>query len=204
MARKKIAKVGISEINSKATKETAEELADMFNEFAVEKFGTLNPPSAYITPTGIKPLDALLGGGFVSSAPIAFSSTPETGKSSIAYQMARQFLDENQAAIAVYCDVESISDVEEINGQQIFRESRAQTFNLDTDKRFIYCRRPFTVKDFFEYIDGLIQKKRELQEHTGSEVKILIILDSIASLSYSRLEAVEDFDKIPGCDTFSS
>ena len=30
------------------------------------------------------------------------------------------------------------------------------------------------------------------------EIKLLIILDSIASLSYSRLDSVEEFDKIPG------
>lgn len=37
-----------------------------------------------------------------------------------------------------------------------------------------------------------------MQQATGTEVKLLIVLDSIASLSYSRLEAVEDFDKMPG------
>ena len=184
MARKKVTKTGVSEVHSAATRETALELANMFNDFAIEKFGALNPPSAYVTPSGIKPLDALLGGGFISSAPIAFSSTPETGKSSIAYQMAKQFLDVNLAGICVYCDVESISDIETQTDESdpnfsFAHESRADTFGLTGDQRFIYCR-------------------RQIQAQTGTEVKLLIILDSIASLSYSRLDSVEDFDKIPG------
>lgn len=202
MARKKVTKTGISEVHASATKETALALAGLINEF-IEENNFQNPPSAYVTPTGIRPLDALLGGGFISSSPICFSSTPETGKSSIAYQMAKEFLDRHEAGIAVYCDVESISDVEQYetpttDDYTTYHESRAETFGLDGDPRFIYCRRPFTIKDFFSYIDGLIQKKRQLQEQTGSEVKMLIILDSIASLSYSRLESVEEFDKIPG------
>ena len=203
MARKKVSKTGVTDVQTAATRETALELATMFNDFAIEKFGALNPPSAYVTPSGIRPLDALLGGGFISSAPIAFSSTPETGKSSIAYQMAKQFLDVNSAGICVYCDVESISDVEMQSENQdgslvVAHESRADTFGLSNDPRFIYCRRPFTISAFFEYLDGLIERKRQIQSQTGTEVKLLIILDSIASLSYSRLESVEDFDKIPG------
>lgn len=203
MARKKVTKTGVSEVHSAATRETALELANMFNDFAIEKFGALNPPSAYVTPSGIKPLDALLGGGFISSAPIAFSSTPETGKSSIAYQMAKQFLDVNLAGICVYCDVESISDIETQTDESdpnfsFAHESRADTFGLTGDQRFIYCRRPFTISAFFEYLNGLIERKRQIQAQTGTEVKLLIILDSIASLSYSRLDSVEDFDKIPG------
>lgn len=203
MARKKVSKTGVTDVQTAATRETALELATMFNDFAIEKFGALNPPSAYVTPSGIRPLDALLGGGFISSAPIAFSSTPETGKSSIAYQMAKQFLDVNSAGICVYCDVESISDVEMQSENQdgslvVAHESRADTFGLSSDPRFIYCRRPFTISAFFEYLDGLIERKRQIQSQTGTEVKLLIILDSIASLSYSRLDSVEDFDKIPG------
>ena len=54
MARKKVTKTGVSEVHSAATRETALELANMFNDFAIEKFGALNPPSAYVTPSGKK------------------------------------------------------------------------------------------------------------------------------------------------------
>lgn len=78
MARKKVSKTAPIEVTEQATKEIAEELASAFDDFTLEKYGMLNPPAPYITPTGIKPLDALLGGGLSSSMPIAFSSTPET------------------------------------------------------------------------------------------------------------------------------
>ena len=41
----------------------------MFDEYTVEQFGFLNPQDAYVTKTGIRTLDAILGGGFVSSGP---------------------------------------------------------------------------------------------------------------------------------------
>lgn len=73
MARTKKVKQGISEVTQQATKEITEELADLFDEFTIEKYGVLNPPDPYVTPTGIKPLDYLLGGGLMSSALICFS-----------------------------------------------------------------------------------------------------------------------------------
>ena len=39
MARKKVTKTGVSEVHSAATRETALELANMFNDFAIEKNG---------------------------------------------------------------------------------------------------------------------------------------------------------------------
>lgn len=200
MARKKVVKTqAILDVSKQATKDVAESLSSMFDDYTIEKFGSLNPPSAYITPTGICPLDALLGGGFISSSPIAFSSTPETGKSTVAYQMAKNFLDFHPSGIVIYCDIEGAGgDVENSDNLTIFQESRPETFGLDTDKRFKYNRRPFTIKDFFDYVDGLIELKRQIQSQSGSEVKMLFILDSISALTYSRLESVEEFDKIPG------
>ena len=200
MARTK--KVAKAEINpdqplQQASLDVAEELANLFNEVTKEKYGTLNPPSAYVTSTGIKPLDALLGGGITSSSVVTFSSTPETGKSSIAYQFAKTFLDENKNGLCVYFDVESAGGRIESSGE-ILQQSRAESFGLSTNPRFIYNNRPYSIKDFFEYIDELVNKKRELQSKTGQEVKMLVVLDSITALTYSKLEAIESFDKIPG------
>ena len=78
MARTKKVKPGISEATQQATRELAEELAESFDQLTIEKFGCLNPPASYTTPFGIRPLDAILGGGFSSSSIVAFSSTPET------------------------------------------------------------------------------------------------------------------------------
>ena len=78
MPRKKVAKSLPSEITNQATQDAAEALAAAFDKLTIEKYGALNPPPPYMTPTGIRPLDALLGGGLASSMPIAFSSTAET------------------------------------------------------------------------------------------------------------------------------
>lgn len=187
------------EITQQATKDIAAELASSFDDFTMDRYGMLNPPSPYVTPTNIRPLDSLLGGGLASSMPVAFSSTPETGKSSIAFQFAKQFLKYHENGIVVYFDIESTaSDLEIGKDIVIYQESRSETFGLDDDPRFRYNRRPFTIKDFFEYLEGLLERKRDIQSKTGSEVKILFIVDSITALSYSRLDAAEEFDKIPG------
>ena len=197
MARKKTVKsIAPGEIGQQASRDVAVELANAFDDFTMDKYGMLNPPSPYVTPTGIKPLDAILGGGFSSSMPIAFSSTPESGKSSIAFQFAKTFLDYHENGIVVYFDVESTAaELEVSDNITVYQESRAETFGLHDDPRFKYNRRPFTIKEFFEYLDGLIERKRDIQTKTGGEVKILFVLDSITALSYSRLDAVEDFDK---------
>lgn len=118
------------------------------------------------------------------------------GKSSIAFQFAKQFLDTYPGSLVVYFDVEATaSNTEQNENITIYQESRAQTFGIDQDRRFRYNRKPFTIKEFFEYLDGLIERKREIQSKTGGEVRILLILDSITALSYSRLDAVEEFDE---------
>ena len=54
-------------------------LKTAFEKTISSKYSESVPPPAYTTPIGITHLDMLLGGGLTSSAPIAFSSTPETG-----------------------------------------------------------------------------------------------------------------------------
>lgn len=201
MARTKKVKVGVTEVTEQATKEIAEELADLFDSYTLEKFGCINPPDAFVTSTGIRPLDYIIGGGFFSSNIITFSSTPETGKSTIAYQFAKQFLEKYENGLCVFFDCESTGGTAENQDEitaSVFQESRAEIFDLVSDKRFKYNRRPFTIRAFFEYLDGLIQRKREIQTKTGKEVRLLICLDSLASLTYSKLDATEEFDKIPG------
>ena len=117
------------------------------------------------------------------------------GKSSIAFQFAKQFLDFHKNALVVYFDVESnAAELEIGDSDVIYQESRAETFGLANDKRFRYNRKPYNIKEFFEYLEELVQTKREFQQQIGGEIKILFILDSITALSYSRIDAVEDFD----------
>jgi hypothetical protein len=57
----------------------AEKLGTAFEHVLTTTYGYARAPKPYITPFGIQHLDALLGGGIISSAPVVLSSTPETG-----------------------------------------------------------------------------------------------------------------------------
>ena len=126
---------------------------------------------------------------------VSFYRNVKMGKSSIAFQFARQFLNYHKNALVVYFDVESNAAEIENCTATIYQESRAETFGLASDRRFRYNRKPYNIKEFFEYLEELIQTKRQFQQQVGGEVKILFVLDSITALSYSRLDSVEDFDK---------
>lgn len=57
----------------------AEKLGLAFESVITKQYGYARAPKPYMTPFNIQHLDALLGGGIVSSAPVILSSTPETG-----------------------------------------------------------------------------------------------------------------------------
>jgi hypothetical protein len=57
----------------------AEKLGEAFEKIITRDYGYARAPKPYVTPFGIQHLDALLGGGIISSAPVVLSSTPETG-----------------------------------------------------------------------------------------------------------------------------
>jgi len=54
-------------------------LGQAFDKIITKDFIHLKAPCPYVTPFGIRHLDALLGGGIVSSGLVMLSSTPETG-----------------------------------------------------------------------------------------------------------------------------
>ena len=56
-----------------------EKLGQAFDAIITRDYGFARAPKPYVTPFGIQHLDALLGGGIISSAPVVLSSTPETG-----------------------------------------------------------------------------------------------------------------------------
>ena len=84
MARKKTAESNQQSSSNATFNDLAEgalsqKLGEAFNSIIKRDFGQYIAPSPIVTPTGIKPLDYLLGGGIVSSKPVMISSTPETG-----------------------------------------------------------------------------------------------------------------------------
>ena len=79
-----------------------------FERILQEKYGSTLPPTPLITPTGIRHVDALLGGGITSSSYIFLSSTPESGKSTTALQLCSIFQHMyGKDAICLYIDTES-------------------------------------------------------------------------------------------------
>ena len=54
-------------------------LSQAFETTLNSNYQNFVPPNPLITPTGIRHLDALLGGGITSSSYVFLSSTPETG-----------------------------------------------------------------------------------------------------------------------------
>lgn len=54
-------------------------LRQAFETTLTNKYQNFVPPNPLVTPTGIRHLDALLGGGITSSSYVFLSSTPETG-----------------------------------------------------------------------------------------------------------------------------
>lgn len=163
-----------------------------FDRILTAKYGACIPPASYTTSTGIRTLDAIIGGGFTSSAPIAFSSTPETGKSTIALQLSSMFLNLNPDSAVCYIDTESAS-----NDKTPDIEDRIVTFGIPRE-RFLYKAMMLDVFQVFEAIKSLIGVKKEMEEKTKREYKVMVILDSIAAVSSSKDAEADDVNKTIG------
>src|SRR6056297_3100706 len=171
-------------------KDSASVLKQAFNMVLKKQYGDFVPPQAFIVPYGIRHLDVLLGSGLTSSAPVVFSSTPETGKTTLALQFCASFLKQNEKAIAMYIDTETCSD----QGGEVFPyeiEQRINIFDIDRD-RFLYRAIVADIKELFNMLHSLVQLKRDLQAKVNEEVRVLFVLDSIASPVSSRDESSED------------
>ena len=196
MARKKTTQrdfYSASELEQ-GTQEHATLLKQAFDTVIAKKYGSNRPPKPYVTPTGIIPFDALLGGGIVSSAPVMITSTPETGKSTIAFQYAKIFLDTYPNSVVVYCDIEGAgSDIE--NAQVTV--NRIDTFNIDKT-RIQYERIVLTVEELFDALYDIVQVKKQFEEKTGSEFRVLFIWDSVKATPPSKQFQTDDPNKIIG------
>lgn len=205
MARKKVVKqeatiTTATELNESVLTDLTSAIEDMFHT----DFGDINPPDPYMTPTGIRHLDAILGGGFTSSAPICLTSTPETGKSTIAFQFSKIFLNFYKNAMVVYLDVEGAggiakkNETEKEEAETEFKQTRAEIFGLDKNKNFMHRRVLLTTLKAEEVISSILAKKRKVEEATKGEIKVLIILDSLASLLPSRIQDATGPEQITG------
>lgn len=169
-------------------------LKNYFDAIIKKDFGELVPPESIVTPFGIKTLDTILGGGICSSLPVAFSSAPETGKSTMAFQFAANFVKHHEKSVVVYIDVEGASSV---SGNTQFFQDRITTFGIDPD-RITYIPSPLDLNGVSELIRSVIRGKRELEERTNDSYKLLVVWDSIASTPSSKDATAEDPNEVIG------
>jgi RecA/RadA recombinase len=173
--------------------EEAKRLTAAFDAVLVQKFGQIIPPIPYSTPFGVRTLDCLLGGGLSSSLPVCVSSTPESGKSTFAFQFCSQFLRENEDAVAVYLDIENAAaSVQDKGGS-----SRIVDFGIETS-RFMYKPIVANLEQVFNILEDLVSVKKRLEEATKREFRLLFVWDSIASTSSSKDSEAEDVNKVIG------
>lgn len=197
MARKKVIESNIDQAAS--ILEPAEEahisaFGTALDEFLMTKYGGYIAPQPMLTPTGIRHLDALLGGGIASNAPVMISSTPETGKSTFAYQFSKTFQMLYPNSIIVYVDIEGSGNTS--NGA-VFKLSRIETFGLDI-KRFMYKPLKMTLDQVFELFIDLIEAKIKFEQKLNKSINMMFVWDSLAATPDGRIHTVDDPNKMIG------
>ena len=169
-------------------------LCQAFDALVKRDYGTCIAPTPYITPSGFgRHTDCFLGGGFTSSIPVLLTSAPECGKSTAAFQFAANFQKANPNSVVVYLDIESAAAA--IDEGNI--SNRIDTFRIDRSK-FLYKPLVTSLEQVFELIDALVGIKKKLEEHTGSEYRVLFIWDSLASTALGKELIVSDPNSVIG------
>jgi RecA/RadA recombinase len=173
----------------------SKKLATAFNALLNRDFGHCIAPKPYITSSGFgRHVDALIGGGFTSSLPIMFSSSPETGKSTLAFQFASSFQKVHPNSVIVYLDVENAASANDVNSQIT---GRVKVFGLDESK-FLYKALVITLEEVFQLIEKLVEMKKALEQSKGREYQCLFIWDSLASTALSKELATENPNEVIG------
>jgi len=177
-----------------STSISSAKLTTAFEQLINRDYGQCIAPPPYVTPSGFgRHIDVFLGGGFTSSLPILFTSTPESGKSTAAFQFAANFIKTHENAVVVYLDVENAAAA--IDQSNIM--SRIDTFGIDRTK-FLYKPLVTTLEQVFELIQSLVEIKKKLEEHAKAEYQVLFIWDSLASTSISKETQVDDPNSVIG------
>lgn len=186
-------------MSDKKTEKTIGEQADvlgkMFERVITKKYGSKRAPEPLITSTGIHHLDALLGGGHISSGPVMISSSPESGKSTYCFQMSSMFHNTYDNGIVVYIDIEGSGSSQESNEYKV---SRMDSFGISNSSRFRYEPVVLDMKELFTLIDDLIDQKILIETKTGREFFVMIVWDSVAATRSSKTDMVDDHNSIIG------
>lgn len=178
---------------SEITKIT-DSLGEAFDRIISKHYGHCVVPEPILTPFNIRHLDALLGGGIVSSGPVMFSSTPETGKSTIAFQFCSIFQNAYDNGVIVYLDIEGSGNLKTTTE---FRTSRLETFKLNP-ARFKHEAIVLTIPEVFQLIEQLIDIKQAFEDKTKKEFFVCVIWDSIPATPGSKTSEVDEPERMIG------
>jgi len=175
--------------------EFGQQFAAAVKEILDTQYGNIIAPPAYYFSTGIRTLDAQLGGGIYSSHLTHITATPETGKSTFVMQMAQRFLSLFPDSIFLYLDVETVGGYDEQTG-------RWRSFVLDPN-RFIHKSVAANIRELFSMINTVCQIKRTVQERaqeSGEEkdIRVAVCIDSIASVPGLQDQDAESPDQVIG------
>jgi len=133
-------------------------------------------------PTGSTLIDYMIanrkGGGLPEGRIIELSGMPSTGKSHIAYEIAKNV--QKMGGLVVYIDTENATQIDKLH-----------EMGLDVRNRFIYCDTHCT-EEVFELIEKTITKAKQVIGKKN--VPFLVIWDSVASTS-PKAELEGNYDK---------
>lgn len=131
--------------------------------------------------TGSTQLDYIISnrrnGGVPEGRIIEISGMPSTGKSHIAFAMARNV--QQIGGLVVYIDTECAVPIEKLS-----------SMGIDVKKRFVYCDTHCT-EEVFSIIESTILKAKALM---SKDIPILVVWDSVAATS-PKAELEGEYDQ---------
>lgn len=130
--------------------------------------------------TGSKQLDYIISnrrnGGVAEGRIVEIQGPPSSGKSHIAYEIAKST--QRMNGIVVYIDTENATSVENLEG-----------LGIDIRKRFVFIQET-CIEDIFKVIESTIEKARNLK----ADVPVTVIWDSVAA-SAPKAEIEGEYDQ---------
>lgn len=130
--------------------------------------------------TGSRQLDYIISnrrnGGVAEGRIVEIQGPPSSGKSHIAYEIAKSTQEMN--GIVVYIDTENATSVENLEG-----------LGIDIRKKFVFIQET-CIEDIFKVIESTIEKARNLK----ADVPVTVIWDSVAASS-PKAEIEGDYDQ---------
>jgi len=192
--KRKVESINSKDLIPSADEDLTQNLGEKLDEFLMMKYGDYVPPKPILTPTGIRHLDAILGGGISSSAPVMITSTPETGKSTFAFQFSKVFQTIHPNSIIVYIDVEGSGDAAEVSPFQL---SRLETFGLN-NKRFMYKHLKMDLDKVFELINDMIEAKIKFEQSANKSINLMFVWDSLAATQDKRIHESDSPNQMIG------